>query len=311
MASTPATRKAGSAWVFYNFNIIDEVQVSGLGAVGGVWRLLGRGGQHHHEVRVERATGASSKGASPTRTSRASNITDELLKANPGLGDANVLKKLTDYTVQLGGPISAGQGVLVGERPALLRQLRPGRHAHHAHRGQPAVQRQADVQPDAERLPDRQHPVRQLQPDGAAGLSWRDALDRRADAAARTRPRPCGTSSTARCSTRARSSRPSTPATGATTTSTRSTRSPFVIDNDTGEYFGGAGYYYYADRGRNQVNVSLSKYAEAFGTHNFKFGIEIERSTSHSRSGVHRRAARSAPATSSSTAACRTTPTAA
>ena len=37
-------------------------------------------------------------------------------------------------------------------------------------------------------------------------------------------------------------------------------KSPVVIDNDTGEYLGGAGYYYYADRGRNQVNVSLSKY---------------------------------------------------
>ena len=44
------------------------------------------------------------------------------------------------------------------------------------------------------------------------------------------------------------------------------------------------GVLLYADRDRNQANVSLSKYAEAFGTHNFKFGIEIERSTSHSRS---------------------------
>ena len=32
------------------------------------------------------------------------------------------------------------------------------------------------------------------------------------------------------------------------------------------------------DRTRNQLNVALSKYAQAAGQHNFKFGLEIERS---------------------------------
>ena len=61
-------------------------------------------------------------------------------------------------------------------------------------------------------------------------------------------------------------------------------KTPVRYDGETGEYSGGAGYYYYADRGRNQINVSLSKYAEAAGRHNFKFGMEFERSKSRSRS---------------------------
>ncbi|HSL23460.1 MAG TPA: hypothetical protein VK886_18165, partial [Vicinamibacterales bacterium] len=54
--------------------------------------------------------------------------------------------------------------------------------------------------------------------------------------------------------------------------------SPFTIDFATNEYTGGGGGQYYADRSRNQAQVSLTKYAEQFGRHSFKFGAEIERS---------------------------------
>ena len=53
---------------------------------------------------------------------------------------------------------------------------------------------------------------------------------------------------------------------------------PFTYDGETGAYSGGGGGLYYADRSRNQVQVSLTKYAEKFGNHSFKFGAEIERS---------------------------------
>ena len=46
---------------------------------------------------------------------------------------------------------------------------------------------------------------------------------------------------------------------------------------------GGAGYVYQADRTRNQLNASLTQYAKMAGTHNFKFGVEIERSTIRDR----------------------------
>jgi hypothetical protein len=48
-------------------------------------------------------------------------------------------------------------------------------------------------------------------------------------------------------------------------------------------YSGGAGYTAQYDRTRNQLNASLSKYAQFAGTHNFKFGMEIERSSIRDR----------------------------
>jgi hypothetical protein len=48
-----------------------------------------------------------------------------------------------------------------------------------------------------------------------------------------------------------------------------------------------AGYFYYADRTRLQVNASVTHYAEDFikGNHDFKFGVEVERSYSRNRYG--------------------------
>jgi hypothetical protein len=61
--------------------------------------------------------------------------------------------------------------------------------------------------------------------------------------------------------------------------------SPSRLDLGTGEYTGGGGFHYYADRTRNQLNVTLSNYAQAYGRHSFKFGVEIERSKPRSRYG--------------------------
>src|SRR6185295_4064895 len=46
-------------------------------------------------------------------------------------------------------------------------------------------------------------------------------------------------------------------------------------------------YFYLADRARNQLNASVSHYASDFlaGDHDFKFGMEVERSTLRSRYG--------------------------
>jgi len=50
-----------------------------------------------------------------------------------------------------------------------------------------------------------------------------------------------------------------------------------------------ASYYYYADRARFGTNVSLTHYAEDFlaGSHEFKFGAEVERSMARSRFGYN------------------------
>lgn len=51
--------------------------------------------------------------------------------------------------------------------------------------------------------------------------------------------------------------------------------------------YSSSGYFFYADRTRFQANASLTHYAEDFikGDHDFKFGVEIERSTVRNRYG--------------------------
>jgi hypothetical protein len=56
-------------------------------------------------------------------------------------------------------------------------------------------------------------------------------------------------------------------------------------DYATGEYNGGAGYVQYADRKQHTLHAALSHHAEAFGQHDFKFGVEIERSRTRDRLG--------------------------
>lgn len=59
------------------------------------------------------------------------------------------------------------------------------------------------------------------------------------------------------------------------------------LDAATGTYNTNSTFYYLADRKRNQLNASVSHYADDFikGNHDFKLGMEIERSTLRSRYG--------------------------
>ncbi len=58
-------------------------------------------------------------------------------------------------------------------------------------------------------------------------------------------------------------------------------------DQNADRLSGSAGYFYYADRARFGTNASLTHYAEDFiaGSHDFKFGAEFERSMARTRYG--------------------------
>ncbi len=59
------------------------------------------------------------------------------------------------------------------------------------------------------------------------------------------------------------------------------------LDLNTNNWLYNSGYFYYADRSRLQVNASYTHFAEDFiqGNHDFKFGVEVERSGTRSRYG--------------------------
>jgi hypothetical protein len=63
------------------------------------------------------------------------------------------------------------------------------------------------------------------------------------------------------------------------------TAGPRYYDGTFNSVRGSSGNHYYADRGRNELHAALTHYAEAFGQHNLKFGVQIERSKVRSRYG--------------------------
>jgi hypothetical protein len=273
--------EAGSAWVFYNYNIVDEVQVSGLGAAaeyggfsGAVVNTITKSGTNVY------------KGLFETRYTNGSmatnNITSDQLKLNPALGQANKIQRLTDYTVQLGGPIKKDRAFWwasiqrysfvqdpVGPRTKST-EVSPRYNGKVTLNLSSNDTFLASVQNDTYNVTGRtayagnfstdNQTVTEDSPETVWNAQYRRVFNSSTFLEAKVNGY------------------------GAFYNLDPVDSSPIHTDQDTGEYRGGGGYYYYAGRSRYQGNVTLSKFAEAFGSHNFKFGFEIERSGVHTQS---------------------------
>src|SRR5205085_3083201 len=105
--------EGGSAWTFFNQNLIEEIQIGGLGApaeyggfTGGIINTITKsGGNVFSGLFSERYTNDSLA---------SNNTTSEILAQNPSLGAADVTKKLNDFTVQMGGPIKRNKAFFFG-----------------------------------------------------------------------------------------------------------------------------------------------------------------------------------------------------
>ncbi len=100
--------EGGSPWTFFNQNLIEEIQIGGLGApaeyggfTGAIINTVTKsGGNRYSGLFSERFTNSSLA---------STNISPAQLTANPSLGQSAILKKLNDYTVQMGGPIKTNK----------------------------------------------------------------------------------------------------------------------------------------------------------------------------------------------------------
>ncbi len=174
-----------------------------------------------------------------------------------------------------------GQAVLLRRRPALRAAptTRAGPSSD-AHRGEPALQQQADLAARAQRQPVPELPVGLLQRDGPLRRRRRAcAASRRPDREPGLARGDLGRCSGGTSSAPRPSARSSTAAGGATTTSTRRCPARISFDGTTqGRTRAAPATTTTPTATRNQVNASISHYAEAFGKHDLKFGVEIERS---------------------------------
>ena len=268
--------EGGSAWTFFNQNLIEEIQIGGLGAppeyggfTGAIINTVTKSGSNNYSGLFSMRY--TDKGLA------SNNISSSVLQENPSLGNAAVLKKLNDYTVQMGGPIKTNKAFFFASIQRYSDHTDPTGPVANSTDISPRMNVKITLQPTpadnfvvstqydsynvtgrvgfwpASQATDRQT-VTEDAPEWVYNAQWRHVFG----------------------SKMLLESKftgywgyyyldPVDP-------------SPFTFDGATGTYSGGGGGQYYADRTRNQAQVALTRYADKYGSHTFKFGAEIERS---------------------------------
>jgi hypothetical protein len=268
--------EGGSAWTFFNQNLIEDIQIGGLGApaeyggfTGAIVNTITKSGGNEFSglfsIRYTKSSLASD------------NISNAILEENPSLGSADITNKLVDYTVQLGGPIKQNKAFFFSSIQRFSADYDPTGPRTSRTEVSPRFNVKFTLQPSqSDTL------ILGMQYDSynvTGRVGWWSS-DQATDNATVTEDAPewvwnaqyrrvFGTKTLFEAKLTGYTGYyyldPVDPA-------------PPTYDGGTGEYGGGGGGIYYADRSRNQLQVSLTQYAEKYGRHSFKFGAEIERS---------------------------------
>lgn len=267
--------QGGSAWTFFNQNLIEEIQIGGLGApaeyggfTGGIINTVTKSGGNAFSGLFSMRY---------TKDSLASNnITQAMLDQNPGLGESAITKKQVDYTVQMGGPLKKNKAFFFGSIQRYSATTDPTGPVATSSDISPRFNLKLTLQPSTSdtfvfgtqydsynvtgrtgypgSLATDQQTVTEDAPEWVWNAQWRKVIGSK------------------------------------TFLESKFTGywgyyyldpvdpSPFTHDVLTDEYSGGGGGLDYEDRSRNQAQVALTRYADAFGKHALKFGAEIERS---------------------------------
>jgi hypothetical protein len=268
--------EGGSAWTFFNQNLIQEIQIGGLGApaeyggfTGAIINTITKSGSNSYSGLFSmRYTNDSLAG---------DNISQTFLTANPTLGDAAVVTKLVDYTVQLGGPVKRDKAFFFGSVQRYSENQNPAGPVTKRTDISPRFNLKFTLQPTASDsiILGTQYDAYNLT--GRVGY-W--PVSQAGDNQTVTEDAPEWVWNAQYRKIIGNNNLLEAKFTGYWGYYYLDPVDPsiFTFDGETGEYSGGGGGQYYADRDRNQLQVSFTKYANKFGRHSLKFGAEIERS---------------------------------
>ena len=271
--------EGGTAWTFFNYNIIEEVQVGGLGQpaeyggfIGAVVNTITKSGGNRYSGLFEHRY--TSKGL------RGDNISDQVKAENPSLLATGV-DKLNDYTVQLGGPIKRDKAFFFGsiqrysisEDPSGPRTIRT--------EVSPRFNTKITFQPTTSDTITGTFQYDQYNQTGRVGLAPTAVTT---DELTVVQDSPEFIWNGQYRKVLGSASFFEAKFTGYWGYFDLDPINPVPArQQDDGSYTGGGGYSAKYDRLRNQLNASFNRYVNAKGTHNFKFGAEIERSTTRNR----------------------------
>jgi len=285
--------EGGTAWSFFNYNVVEEIQIQGLGApaeygayTGAIVNSLTKSGGNQFSGLFD---------VNYTKDSLSSdNRSDEIRQQNPTLEPSSTTKFL-DWTAQIGGPIEKDKLffflsaqryhlVLDPDGPRTKRdELSHRFNAKLTWNPKPADNFTFHVEYDDYSILGRPgfdssidtdaQTVGEDAPEWVWNAQWRHLFSSKTFLEAKylgwwgyfyLDPAVPGTRYYDGSTNSYNNHPPGSPLAGQPSS---------------------AGNFYYADRGRHEVHASISHYAQAFGQHDLKFGVQIERSRVRSRYG--------------------------
>jgi carboxypeptidase family protein/TonB-dependent receptor-like protein len=270
----------GTAWTFYNFNIVQEVQAVGIGAPAEFGAFSGAvintvtksGGNRYGGLFDVTFTNSGLNG---------NNISDTVKKQNPTLSDPAKTEQLLDVTTQLSGPLVkdklffflSAQRYHLKQNPSgpttLRDEVSPRFNGKLTWQPSSNDIVNANVQFDSYNIIGRC---------GVAAAQCTDDLTNQEDA-----PEWVWLTSWRHLFGSKTFTEVKYTGWWGYYDLTPKVHAPQHNDGATNLITVSQGWAYSADRGRHQVNGSITHYAEGFGRHDLKFGVEIERSKSRNR----------------------------
>jgi hypothetical protein len=273
--------EGGTAWTFYNYDLIDEIQVGGLGQqaeyggfTGAVVNTITKsGGNRFSHLSEYRWTDDSSPFFS-------NNADPSVTALNPLLGTPVRTTDMKDYTVQLGGPLKKDKIFFFGsvQRYKIEEYLPPTRTEV-----SPRFNMKVTFQPTSSDNIVTSIQYDQYNQTGRVGMVPAYAITSHSQTIDQDSPEAIYNAQYRKVFSSSTFLEAKFTGWWGYYDLNPVSQDPTHIDALTGAYSGGAGYVAQYDRTRNQLNVALSKYAQAAGSHNFKFGVEIEYSTIRDR----------------------------
>ncbi len=273
----------GTAWTFYNYNVVEEYQFQGLGApaeyggfTGAVVNTITKSGGNRFSGLFDYFATSSGLGSN--------NVPEDVAAKNPSLADPAVTKSYHDITTQFGGPLSQNKLFFFASAQRFLLETDPTGGVTRRHEVSPRLNFKLTWQPNASNNITGHVQYDAYNIIGRAGVSpliATDELTNREDAPEwvwMTQYRHLFNSNTF-------AEVKYTGWWGFYDLNPETTVSKHVDEN--GLVTGSQGWFYYADRTRDQINGSITHYADKFGRHELKFGAEIEHSSTRDRYGYN------------------------
>jgi hypothetical protein len=270
----------GTAWTFFNFNIVEEVEIVGVGApaeygsfTGAVVNTITKTGGNRYSGLFDMTY---TKGSLASK-----NVSADVTKINPALGESAKTNKFTDFTTQFGGPLIKDKLFFFLSAQRYHLDQDPGGPVTRRDEVSPRMNFKLNYQPSASN-----NFMAHVQYDsyniiGRAGVSANvanDSLTNQEDA-----PEWVWLGQWRHIFGPKTFSEIKYTGWWGFYDLNPKVNAPQHFDGATSLYSVSQGWAYYADRARNQVNASISHFAEGFGKHDLKFGIEVERSKTRDR----------------------------